>query len=115
MNENAPANSYGEAGYRNITIRASEEMHAQLEILAEVNNRRIREETRLALEHWVDISRRDPQVIKRRDALRAKLERETARKLDAYGAVFGEGKQAGASPKEASSTAPSARGAKNPS
>ncbi|WP_157501977.1 ribbon-helix-helix domain-containing protein [Leucobacter celer] len=88
MNESNPA-AYGSAAYRVLSVRMSDETRAQLEVLAEVNNRSMTEETRLALEHWVEVSKKDPQVVKRRDEVRAKLEQETATKLNALDAVFG--------------------------
>lgn len=86
MSENATG--YGTA-YKVLTVRTSEDTRAQLEVLALLNERSVTEETRIALEHWVDQSKSDPAVLKRAEQVRAEIERDAETKRNAINAVLG--------------------------
>ncbi|MCS3427111.1 hypothetical protein [Leucobacter aridicollis] len=95
---------YSGASYKVLTVRTSEDTRAQLEVLAQLNGRSVTEETRLALEHWVEKSKADPAVLKRAEQVRAEIEREAETKRNAINAVLGNGaaKTATRSTKQAS-------------
>ncbi len=59
---------------RPLSVRMSDGTRAQLEILAQLNERSLTEETRLALEHWVEKSKSDPAVLRRAEQVRAEVE-----------------------------------------
>ncbi|GGF31273.1 hypothetical protein GCM10010922_02910 [Microbacterium sorbitolivorans] len=81
-------NGYGPI--RPLSVRVSDGTRAQLEVLAELNERSVTEETRLALESWVELSKSNPEVLKRAEEVRAKIEREAETKRNAINAVLGE-------------------------
>ena len=54
----------GEA-IRPLSVRMTESARAQLEILADQNARSLTEETRVALETWIEKSKSDPKVLER--------------------------------------------------
>ncbi len=88
MSENIPP-GYGGAAYKVLTVRTSEDTRAQLEVLAQLNERSVTEETRIALEHWVEKSKSDPAVLRRAEQVRAEIEREAETKRNAIAAVLG--------------------------
>jgi hypothetical protein len=88
---------------RPLSVRMTETARAQLEILADLNLRSVTEETRVALEHWIEKSKSDPKVLERAEAVRAKIEREAATRRGAIDSIF-EGKpKAGVKPTRAQS------------
>ncbi|QXT64197.1 hypothetical protein [Tessaracoccus palaemonis] len=93
MSENTPS-GYGSAAYKVLSVRTSEDTRAQLEVLAQLNERSVTEETRIALEHWVEKSKADPAVLKRAEQVRAEIEREAETKRNAITAVLGGTKSA---------------------
>ncbi len=88
MSETTPS-GYGSAAYKVLSVRTSEDTRAQLEVLAQLNERSVTEETRIALEHWVEKSKSDPTVLKRAEQVRADIEREAETKRNAITAVLG--------------------------
>ena len=88
LSENTPS-GYGSAAYKVLSVRTSEDTRAQLEVLAQLNERSVTEETRIALEHWVEKSKSDPTVLKRAEQVRAEIEREAETKRNAITAVLG--------------------------
>lgn len=78
----------GEAGYapnsvapaydeiRPLSVRMRDSVRAQLDVLAQLNNRTATEETRLALEHWVERAKTDPSLKERADRVRAEIDQE---------------------------------------
>lgn len=61
---------------------------AQLDIIAQLNDRSVTEEVREALEHWIDRSKSDPKVLARAAEVRAEIERDAATKRGAIAAIF---------------------------
>ena len=84
-----PSGSLQPSAYRVLSVRTSDATRAQLEVLAQLNNRSLTEETRIALERWVETSKSDPKVLQRAEQVRADIEREAATKRDAITAVLG--------------------------
>lgn len=107
MSEQTPATSgYGSAAYKVLSVRTSEDTRAQLEVLAQLNERSVTEETRIALEHWVEKSKSDPAVLKRAEQVRAEIERDAETKRNAINAVLGgkDGKASARTTKQASAS-----------
>lgn len=89
MSEQTPATGYGSATYKVLSVRTSEDTRAQLEVLAQLNERSVTEETRIALDHWVEKSKSDPAVLKRAEQVRADIERDAETRRNAINAVLG--------------------------
>lgn len=79
----------GMAAQKVLSVRTSEDTRAQLEVLAQLNQRSVTEETRIALEYWVEKSKSDPAVRQRAEQVRAEIEREAETKRNAILAVLG--------------------------
>jgi hypothetical protein len=77
----------GEA-IRPLSVRMTETARAQLEILADLNLRSVTEETRVALEFWIEKSKTDPKVLERAEQVREKIEREAATRRGAIDSIF---------------------------
>ena len=77
------------AAYRVLSVRTSEETRAQLEVLAQLNNRSVTEETRVVLEHWVERCNSDPIVLKRAEHVCVQIEHDADTKRRAIAAVLG--------------------------
>ncbi|WP_146137568.1 ribbon-helix-helix domain-containing protein [Gulosibacter molinativorax] len=75
--------------YRVLSVRMDEDTRAQLEVLAQLNERSVTEETRVALEHWVEIAKSDVAIHKRAEEVRLAIEREAEAKRNAISAIFG--------------------------
>lgn len=65
---------------RPLSVRMRDSIRAQLDVLAQLNNRSVTEETRLALEHWVERAKTDPSLKERADRVRAEIDREVEQK-----------------------------------
>src|SRR4051794_37916110 len=77
----------GQAGpLRTLAVRMSDDLRAQLDVIAQLNDRTVTEEIRLALEFWIDRSKNDPSVLARAETVRAEIEREAQTKRDAIAA-----------------------------
>ena len=74
---------------RPLSVRITEGLRAQLEVIAQLNDRSVTEEIRLALEDWVETSKSDPKVLERAETVRAEIEREAETKRSAIAAIFG--------------------------
>lgn len=82
------------ANYRVLSLRLDEDTRAQLEVLAQLNERNVTDECRVGLEAWVKVSKSDPKVLARAEQVRAEIEREAQTRRNAITAVLG------ASPKQ---------------
>jgi hypothetical protein len=61
---------------RPLSVRMRDSVRAQLDVLAQLNSRSVTEETRLALEHWVERAKTDSSLKERADRVRADIDRE---------------------------------------
>jgi ferric-dicitrate binding protein FerR (iron transport regulator) len=99
---------------RPLSVRMTEGTRAQLDIIAQLNDRSVTEEVREALEFWIERSKSDPKVLERADAVKAEIEREAATKRDAIAAIFDKPQKekpaAASTPKVTTVTLPSAPG-----
>tara|TARA_R100000365_G_scaffold3586_1_gene12436 strand:- start:5720 stop:6040 length:321 start_codon:yes stop_codon:yes gene_type:complete len=91
MSENTPADVPASAlgPLRTLAVRITDGLRAQLDVLAQLNDRTVTEEIRLALESWVETSKSDPKVLERAETVRAEIEREAKTKQSAIEAIFG--------------------------
>lgn len=91
MSENTPAASTSAAPspVRTLAVRIADDLRAQLDVIAQLNDRSVTEEIRIALESWVQTSKSDPKVLARAETVRAEIEREAKTKQGAIEAIFG--------------------------
>lgn len=73
---------------RTLAVRITDDLRAQLDVIAQLNDRSVTEEIRFALEDWIERSKSDPQVLKRAETVRADIEREAQTKRNAIEAIF---------------------------
>lgn len=78
--------SYGPV--KTLAVRLTEDLRAQLDIIAQLNDRSVTEEIRVALESWIESSKNDPAVLQRAESVRAEIEREATTKRNAISAIF---------------------------
>jgi predicted DNA-binding protein len=89
MSEQSKPASAGSSGQlRTLAVRITEELRAQLDIIAQLTGRTATEEIRLALEHWIDKTKTDPAVLKKAEAVRAEIERDADTRRRAIEAIF---------------------------
>jgi predicted transcriptional regulator len=77
---------------RTLAVRITDDLRAQLDVIAQLNDRSVTEEIRVALEDWIDRSKSDPKVLARAETVRADIEREAQTKRNAISAIFDGGK-----------------------
>ena len=106
MSENTPADVPASAlgPLRTLAVRITDGLRAQLEVIAQLNDRSVTEEIRLALEAWVQTSKSDPKVLQRAETVRAEIEREAKTKQSAIEAIFGDA-DGGKAPRRSSGSA----------
>jgi uncharacterized membrane-anchored protein YjiN (DUF445 family) len=73
---------------RTLAVRITDDLRAQLDVIAQLNDRSVTEEIRIALEDWIRRSKSDPNVLKRAETVRAEIEREALTKRNAIEAIF---------------------------
>ncbi|MBX3098597.1 MAG: hypothetical protein KF761_03375 [Salinibacterium sp.] len=74
---------------RTLAVRITDDLRAQLDVIAQLSDRSVTEEIRLALEAWIVTSKSDPKVLARAETVRAEIEREAKTKQSAIEAIFG--------------------------
>ncbi|GEK80137.1 ribbon-helix-helix domain-containing protein [Agrococcus baldri] len=91
MSESTPAAATAAASspIRTLAVRIVDDLRAQLDVIAQLNDRSVTEEIRLALEAWVQTSKSDPKVLARAETVRAEIDREAKTKQSAIEAIFG--------------------------
>lgn len=90
MSETTPAAGYAATGpTRTLAVRITDDLRAQLDVIAQLNDRSVTEEIRIALEAWIETSKADPKVLERAETVRAEIEREAETKRNAISAIFG--------------------------
>ncbi|QWF22241.1 ribbon-helix-helix domain-containing protein [Nocardioides sp. LMS-CY] len=90
MTGDIPPTTVGNPGgqLRTLAVRITEDLRAQLDVLAQLTGRSTTEEIRLALEHWIAKSKSDPSVLKQAEAVKAEIEREAQTRRNAIAAIF---------------------------
>lgn len=91
MSESIPAagSKAAPTQIRTLAVRMTDDLRAQLDVLAQLNDRSVSEEIRIGLEAWVETSKSDPKVLRRAETVRAEIEREAKTKQSAIEAIFG--------------------------
>jgi hypothetical protein len=84
----ASANGLGYGPIKPLAVRLNESTRTQLDIIAQLNDRTVTDEVRLAVEAWIDKTKADPAIQRRAKAVRDEIEREAAGKRDAIAAIF---------------------------
>lgn len=108
--ESPPASSGNGGQLRTLAVRITEDMRAQLDILAQLTGRSTTEEIRMALEHWIEKTKTDPEVLKKAEAVKAEIERDAQTRRNAIAAIFdGDGTKSGAKRSAPRSTGSSKR------
>ncbi len=74
---------------RTLAVRITDDLRAQLDLIAQLNDRSVTEEIRVALEHWIETTKSDPKVLQRAESVRADIEREAETKRNAIATIFG--------------------------
>jgi hypothetical protein len=82
------ANNLGYGPVKPLAVRLNESTRTQLDIIAQLNDRTVTDEIRLAIESWIDKTKSDPSVQRRAEEVRADIERQAATKRDAIAAIF---------------------------
>ena len=65
----AAAGTTGGQVLRTLAVRITDDLRAQLDVLAQLTGRSTTEEIRLAIEHWIAKSKSDPNLLKKADTL----------------------------------------------
>ena len=73
---------------RTLAVRMSEDERAQLDILADLNDRTVTDEVRAAIDAWIERSKSDPKVLALADHAREQIEREASVRRGAIAAIF---------------------------
>lgn len=106
MSEQIVPTPMGSTGpLRTLAVRITEDMRAQLDIIAQLTGRSATEEIRLALESWIDKVKSDPEVLKKAEAVRAEIERDAQTRRNAIASIFSTDTDA----KDTTKTVPSSR------
>lgn len=85
------ANSLGYGPMKPLAVRLNESTRAQLDIIAQLNDRTVTDEIRLAVDAWIEKTKSDPSTQQRAQAVRDEIEREAATKRDAIASIFNPG------------------------
>ena len=89
MSETTPSGySQPYSQVKTLAVRVSEDVRAQLDVIAQLNDRSVTEEIRLALEAWIEKTKSDPATLARAESVRAEIEREAQTKRNAISAIF---------------------------
>lgn len=91
MSEQSASATTGAGGQlRTLAVRVTEDLRAQLDIIAQLTGRTATEEIRLALEHWIEKAKADPEIMRKAAQVRAEIEREAQTRRNAIAAIFGD-------------------------
>lgn len=102
MSEPIMSTSAGSGQLRTLAVRITEELRAQLDIIAQLTGRSATEEIRLALEFWIEKTKADPEILKKAQQVQGEIERKAQTQRNAIAAIFG-GEQTAPTEEDASS------------
>lgn len=84
MSENTPAAGNAvPSPVRTLAVRITDDLRAQLDVIAQLNGHSVSEEIRLTLEAYATSALSDPKLVERAEAMRSSLERDVASKQSA--------------------------------
>ena len=90
MSEPTNTTTAGSGQLRTLAVRITEDLRAQLDIIAQLTSRSTTEGIRLALEYWIEkTSKSDPAIQKKAEMIRAEIERDAQTRRNAIAAIFG--------------------------
>lgn len=89
MSEPSMSANAGSGQLRTLAVRISEDLRAQLDIVAQLTGRTATEEIRVALEHWIEKTKADPEILKKAQQVQAEIERKAQTQRGAIAAIFG--------------------------
>lgn len=89
MSEPTMSTSAGAGQLRTLAVRISDDLRAQLDIIAQLNDRTATEEIRLALEFWIAQAKANPETLKRAQQVQSEIERKAQTQRNAIAAIFG--------------------------
>lgn len=89
MSEPTMSTSAGSGQLRTLAVRISDDLRAQLDIIAQLNDRTATEEIRLALEFWIAQAKANPETLKRAQQVQSEIERKAQTQRNAIAAIFG--------------------------
>ncbi|MBB1152472.1 hypothetical protein [Amycolatopsis dendrobii] len=96
-----PTSTAGSGQLKTLAVRITEDLRAQLDIVAQLTGRSATEEIRLALEHWIAKTKADPAILKKAEQVRAEIERKAQTEQAAIAAIFGKSDKPAASSSQA--------------
>ena len=83
---------------KTMAIRLDDELHAQLTVLAQLENTSITELIRTAIEANLEAKRHDPRLSAQAEAVLADIDREASKRRDAISTLFSSPDDASAKP-----------------
>lgn len=96
MSGETPPAGAGTGQFRTLAVRISDDLRAQLDIIAQLTGRSATEEIRLAIEAWIAKIKSDPEVLKKAEAVKADIERDAQTRRNAIASIFsGDGASGG--------------------
>jgi predicted transcriptional regulator len=89
MNQPDEGRRRGGQGHKTLAIRLDDDLHAQLSVLAQLENSSITELIRQAIEAHLATKRQQPDIANRAQAVLDDIEREAEARREAIAALFG--------------------------
>ena len=74
---------------KTLAIRLEEEQHAQLTVLAQLDQLTVTDAIRQAIDQWIETKRTSPKLIEQAESVLAEIERDAANRRGAIAALFG--------------------------
>ncbi len=85
---------------KTMAIRLEEEQHAQLSMIAQLEELTVADAIRQAIDQWVESRRNNPQLQQRAEAVLAEIERDATTRRGAIAALLG--KEGSSTPRDES-------------
>ena len=82
------ASGLGYGPIKPLAVRLNESTRTQLDIIAQLRDRNVTDEVRLAIDAWIEQAKADPALQRQAQAAREEIEREATGKRDAIAAIF---------------------------
>jgi ferric-dicitrate binding protein FerR (iron transport regulator) len=74
---------------KTLAIRLEEEQHAQLGMIAQLEELTVTDAIRQAIEQWIEVRRTNPELQARAEAVLADIDRDAATRRDAIATLIG--------------------------
>lgn len=87
--DNESGSGQGAQGVKTLAIRLTETQHAQLSLIAQLAERTLTEEIRLAVEHWIEQSKQSPDFAAQAESVLEEIDREAQNRRSAITALLG--------------------------